>query len=180
MRRQYRKWRQTRFSPSQAIWVPIEGFHCHTIIKTIQQIKSRIKEVKEDEHSNSLAKIQVCAIFRAGDIRRNVLLKFIRLCMDTPEANKNRCHRVCYQKPIVVFWGLINFYMSTYSHTGTVQIATFQQISHFFNLRYGILGRPFNIVSRKSLEIQSCFTTRRKTLSNWEFVKRYVFSCSNN
>ena len=62
----------------------IEGFHCHTIIKTIQLIKSRIKEVKEDEHSNSLAKIQVCAIFRAGDIQRNVLLKFIRLCMETP------------------------------------------------------------------------------------------------
>ena len=62
----------------------IAGFHCNTIIKTIQQIKSRIKEVKEDEHSNSLAKIQVCAIFRAGDIQRNVLLKFIRLCMETP------------------------------------------------------------------------------------------------
>ena len=42
-------------------------------------MKSRIKEVKEDEHSNSLAKIQVCAIFRAGDIRRNVLLKFIKV-----------------------------------------------------------------------------------------------------
>ena len=66
------------------VCVAIEGFYCHTIIKTIQQIKSRIKEVKEDEHSNSLAKIQVCAIFRAGDIRRNVLLKFIRLCMETP------------------------------------------------------------------------------------------------
>ena len=43
------------------------GFHCHTIMKTIQQIKSRIKEIKEDEYSNSLAKIQVCAMFRAGD-----------------------------------------------------------------------------------------------------------------
>ena len=49
-------------------------FHRHTIIKTIQQIKSRIKEVKEDEYSDSLAKIQVCAMFRAGDIRRNVSL----------------------------------------------------------------------------------------------------------
>ena len=43
----------------------IAGFHCHTTIKTIQQIKSRIKEEKEDEHSNSVAKIQVCAMFRA-------------------------------------------------------------------------------------------------------------------
>ena len=29
-----------------------------------------------------LKKVQVCAMFRAGDIR-NVLLKFIRLCMET-------------------------------------------------------------------------------------------------
>ena len=65
-------------------WKTIEDFHCHTIIKTIQPIKSRIKDVKEDEHSNSLAKIQVCAIFRTGDIRRNVFLKFLRLCMETP------------------------------------------------------------------------------------------------
>ena len=62
----------------------IAGFHCHTIIKTIQQINSRIKEIKEDEYSNSLTKVQVCAMFRAGDIRRNILLKFIRLCMETP------------------------------------------------------------------------------------------------
>ena len=69
---------------SLKLHLPIAGFHCHTIIKTIQQIKSRIKEVKEDEQSSSLAKIQVCAIFLAGDIRRNVLPKFIRLCMETP------------------------------------------------------------------------------------------------
>ena len=30
--------------------------------------KSRIKEVKEDEYSNSLTKILVCAMFCAGDI----------------------------------------------------------------------------------------------------------------
>ena len=115
----------------------IAGFHCHTIIKTIQQIKSRIKEVKEDEHSNSLAKIQVCLIFRAGDIRRNVLLKFIRLCMETPSLCPSEGHKyggrkltktyVCYQKSVVVFSGLINFYMSTYSHKGTVQIANFSR-----------------------------------------------------
>ena len=50
----------------------IAGFHCHTIMKTIQQIKSRIKEIKDDEYSKSLTKVQVCAMFRAGDIRRNV------------------------------------------------------------------------------------------------------------
>ena len=57
----------------QPLCTAIAGFHCHPIIiKTIQQIKSRIKEIKEDEYSNSLAKVQVCAIFRAEDIRRNV------------------------------------------------------------------------------------------------------------
>ena len=72
---------------------PIAGFHCHTIIKTIQQIKSRVKEIKGDEHSNSLAKIQVCAIFRAGDIRRNVLLKFIRLRTETPRLCPSEGHK---------------------------------------------------------------------------------------
>ena len=53
-------------------------------MKTIQQIKSRIKEVKEGEYAKRLAKIQVCALFHAGDIQRNVLIKLIRLCMETP------------------------------------------------------------------------------------------------
>ena len=51
----------------------IAGFHCHTIIKTIKQ-KSRMKEIKEDQYSNSLTKIQVCVMFRVGDTRRNILL----------------------------------------------------------------------------------------------------------
>ena len=46
--------------------------------------KQRIKEEEGDEYSNSVAKIQVCAMFRVGDIQRNVLLKFIRLRMETP------------------------------------------------------------------------------------------------
>ena len=61
----------------------IAGFHCHTIIKAIKQ-KSRMKEIKEDQYSNSLTKIEVCEMLRVGDTRSNVLLKFIRLCMETP------------------------------------------------------------------------------------------------
>jgi len=60
------------------------GFHRHDIIKTIQPIKSRVNEVKEDGYSNSLAKIQVCVMFHVGDIQSNVLLKFIRQCIETP------------------------------------------------------------------------------------------------
>ena len=103
-------------SPGNSIVLEIAGFHCHTIIKPIQQIKSRIKEIKEDEYSNSLTKVQVCAMFRAGDIRRNVLLKFIRLCMETPCLCPSQGHKYggrrltktyvidfCYKKPVVVF-----------------------------------------------------------------------------
>ena len=91
------------------------GFHCHTIIKTIKQIKSRMKEMKKDEYSNSLTKVQVCAMFRRGDIRRNVLLKFIRLCTETPlctltghkhggrKLTKTYVIEFCYKKPVVVF-----------------------------------------------------------------------------
>ena len=69
-----------------------------------------MKEKKEDEYSNSLVKTQVCAMFRVGDIRRNVLLKYIRLRMETPclcpsEGHKygkrkltKTCHLVLLQK----------------------------------------------------------------------------------
>lgn len=34
-----------------------------------------MKEIKEDEYSNSLATILVCAMLRVGDTQRNVLIK---------------------------------------------------------------------------------------------------------
>ena len=42
--------------------------------------------------------------------------------------------KFCYKKPIVVFLGLIDNYnyMSTYSHSRTVQIAKSQRISYLF------------------------------------------------
>ena len=43
---------------------------------------------------------------------------------------------------------------------------------HIFNLRYTNLDHHFNIVSRKNLQIQPCFITRRKTLSCRKFVKK--------
>ena len=53
----------------------IGGFHYHTIIKTIKQLNSRIKEIRKDQYLNSFAKIQVCATFCAGVIQRNVLIE---------------------------------------------------------------------------------------------------------
>ena len=38
----------------------------------------------------------------------------------------------CNKKPIVVFSGFINIYMSTFSHTRTVQIAKSQRVNYFF------------------------------------------------
>ena len=101
-----------------------------------------INEIKADEYSNSLARVQICAMFLAGDIRRNVLLKFIRLCMETPclcpyEGDKYGDRKLTktyvidfyHKKLVVVFRGLINISISTYSHTRTVQIAKSQRMS---------------------------------------------------
>ena len=51
-------------------------------MQTSQYRKSTICEMKEDKYTKSLAKNQVCAIIDVRDIRKNVLPKFIRLCMD--------------------------------------------------------------------------------------------------
>ena len=41
-------------------------------------------EMKVGTYTKTLAKIQVRGIFRIRDIRRNVLPKFIEICMETP------------------------------------------------------------------------------------------------
>ena len=48
-------------------------------MQTIQYRRSRIREMKEDKYTKSLAKNQVCAIFQRRDIRKNGLPKFIKL-----------------------------------------------------------------------------------------------------
>ena len=80
-------------------------------IKTVQQIKSGIWEIKGGKYTKTLAKIQARRIFRIRDIRRNVLPKFTQICMETPcwcppgwaptwrtETNKNICYRVLVKK----------------------------------------------------------------------------------
>ena len=67
--------------------------------------------MKGGKYTNTLAKIQARRIFRIRDILRNVLPKFIVICMETPcwcppgwepkwrtETNKNICYRVLVQK----------------------------------------------------------------------------------
>ena len=79
--------------------------------QTVQYIKSRIWEMKGGTYTKTLAKIQGRGIFPIRDIRRNVLLKLIEICMETPwwcspgwaptwrpETNRNICYRVLLQK----------------------------------------------------------------------------------
>ena len=83
----------------------IATFHCLTNIKTIQQIKSGIKEIKEDEYTNSLAKDScLCDVSRGRYSRKHftqihkslygdamfVSLRGVQIWR--PEANKNICH----------------------------------------------------------------------------------------
>ena len=100
-------------------WFSVSG-HSKLIkikIKTVEQIKSRIWEMKGGKYAKTLAKIQVRGIFRIRDIRRNVLPKFIEICMETPcwcsswwaptwrtETNRNICYRALLQKCEFIFW----------------------------------------------------------------------------
>ena len=64
-----------------------------------QYKKSRIWEMKEDKYSKSLAKNQVDAIVHMRDIRKNVLPKFIKLCMETPCLCPFQGHKYGRRKP---------------------------------------------------------------------------------
>ena len=52
--------------------------------REIQYRQFRIREMKEDKYAKRLAKKQVCATFYMQDTRKNVLPKFINLCVKTP------------------------------------------------------------------------------------------------
>ena len=77
--------------------------------------------MKGGKYTKCHAKIQVRRIFRIRDIRRNVLRKFIEICMETPswcppgwaptwrtETNKNICYRVLVQKREFIPRGTLN------------------------------------------------------------------------
>ena len=50
-------------------------------MQTIQYRSSRIREMKEDKYTKSLAKNQVCAIFQRRGNRKNGLPKFTKLLL---------------------------------------------------------------------------------------------------
>ena len=48
-----------------------------------------MSEMKGGEYTKTLAKIWVDGMIRIRDIRGNVLLKFIELCMETPSRSSS-------------------------------------------------------------------------------------------
>ena len=55
--------------------------------------------MKEGIYTKSFAKNQVYAEVHMQDIRKNVLLKFIKLCMETPRLCPFQGHKYGRQKP---------------------------------------------------------------------------------
>ena len=55
--------------------------------------------MKEGIYTRSFAKNQVYAEVHMQDIRKNVLLKFIKLCMETPRLCPFQGHKYGRQKP---------------------------------------------------------------------------------
>ena len=68
-------------------------------MEILQYRKSRIWEMKEDKYSKSLAKNQVDALVHMRDIWKNVLPKFIKLCMETPCLCPFQRHKYGRRKP---------------------------------------------------------------------------------
>ena len=56
--------------------------------------------MKEDKYTKRLAKYQVYAIVHMRDIGKNVLPKFIKLCMETPCLCPFQGHKYGRRKPI--------------------------------------------------------------------------------
>ena len=89
-------------------WVPSMLFK---IDRNKNQKPFRVWDKEKGKYAKPLAKIQFTAIFLKQDMRRNVLPKFIEICMKTPrwgpcgwaptwrpETNRNICHWVLLQK----------------------------------------------------------------------------------
>ena len=79
-------------------------------MQTSQYRKSRIWEMKEDNMQKSLANNHVCAIIPMRDIRKNVLPKFIRLCMETPRWCPFEGHTYGRRKPTETYVFLVFLY----------------------------------------------------------------------
>ena len=155
----------------------ILGFHQSKIV-TIQWIKSRPWDTIDDWYINNLAKIQVSAVFHSRVICRSVLPKFIELCMETPclrpstqgehkhggRKVTNICHWVLLLKRKIIALELRYIERNVSSSASTVQLAKTKVITYLLTYATAFSGRNFHVTQRKSLEIQTCSITIRRTL----------------
>ena len=137
----------------------ISGFQCHAI--QIDQI------IINERRQETLAKIQVRGIFRIRDIQRNVLPKFLEICMETPcwcpsgwastwrtETSRNiSVTKFCYKSVNLFFEGLISIKVILFLIHELFRQRNFLKQVIFLNLHNSSLGPHVNAASRKSLEI---------------------------
>ena len=100
-----------------------------------------------------LAKIQVTTGFLKRDMRRNLLPKFIEICLETPCWWPSRlgfristqtsviCQSVLLRKREFISRGTQKRWNNTFSNTLTVQMAQFPEINHLLNQHDSSLGR---------------------------------------
>ena len=137
----------------------ISGFQCHAI--QIDQI------IINERRQETLAKIQVRGIFRIRDIQRNVLPKFVEICMETPcwcpcgwaptwqtETSRNiSVTKFCYKSVNLFFEELISIKVIIFLIHELFRQQNFLKQVIFLKLHNSSLGRHVNAASRKSLEI---------------------------
>ena len=112
-----------------------------------------LRKKEERKYAKTLAKIQVTEIFPMEDMQRNFSPKFIEICMEMPCWPDTE---FCYKSVNLFLEELKNVTIILFSHTRTVQIAKFPEISHsHFNQDDSSLGRHVNVTSCKSSEIQA-------------------------
>ena len=148
--------------------------------------------MKEDKYTKSLAKNQVYAIVHMRDIRKNVLPKFIKLCMETPCLCPFEGHKYGRRKPTET--SVFEFsYLCVNS-----SLEELIKIKAIFILRQGMFRqqnlqktvmflthlRAFPPASQKqrvtqTLEIQASCIAKQRTLLNRKLVGIKVLRCSN-
>ena len=123
------------------------------------------------------------------DSRKNVLLKFIKLCVEVPCRCLFEGHKCSRRKPseTSVFefsYKCVNLSLEELINIKVIFILRKgmfrkQNFNNVINLHKSFPGRQLNAGSRKGLEIQASSIAKRKTFSIRKFVEIKVSGCFN-
>ena len=89
-------------------------------------------------------------------------------------SNRNIFRWVLLLKRNIIALELRHIERNVSSSASTVQLAKTKVITHLWAYTTAFSGRNVHVTQRKSLEIQTCTITIRKTLSSWNIVKHQV------